>query len=126
MRQDFVAFFTGMEAGIREADDLPWLVETIDECRTELREQGFTLRADAIVFLYVNLRAMVVLPSGGSQMPDDVREKLASMIRGDMSLVFSRVMDNAADGEVSANEVFQAVGELSEQLTIRAEDFWGP
>ena len=129
MQQEFVAFFAGMEAQIRESGDLPWLVATIDEGRIALQERGFTLRADAFVFLYVNLRVMVVLPSVGRQVAaEDAQEMLVPVIRGDIGLVFGRVMQSAGaeDEAVSANAVFQAIGELSEQLAIRADEFWGP
>lgn len=127
--QGFLGFFNSMEVQIRESGELPWLVSVIDEAWDRVQDRGLTLRADAFVFLHMNLRLMVVDPWVGLRGSDADVGEIELMIRNDLARALSLAAERASRAEdeaVSANAVFQAIAELGDELLIRVEGFWGP
>ena len=106
LRDEYVPFFAGMEAQNRESNDLPWLVEMIDGLGAELGERGYMLRADAFVFLFVNLRVMAIFPWAGLRMRAADSTEIALIIRNDLQRVLQLFAERARDGVLSANAVF--------------------
>ena len=80
----------------------------INEAGGELRERGFTLRADAFVFLHVNLRLLVVAPWLALWGPDADVGAIDRVIRLDLERVLRLATEEASEAgerEVSANAV---------------------
>lgn len=130
MREDFVRVFGGIEAIDRDSQQLAWLVRLIDTVADRaLKPRGMKIRSDAFVFLFHNLRLMVVIPwqlvhgadFNNAEMTEVVEEDLEKIIE-----VAANLSEASDKREVSANALFQAIAQLDSTLQVRAEDFWGP
>ena len=130
MREDFVRHFGGVQAGIRDYADYQWLVRLLDEENILLfRETEMHLRPDAFVFLFSNLRIMIVRPWEAVEGRDFYASGMSDLIRRDVRDIFRLAAEQRREGErkeISANAVFQAIAQLGEGLRTRAEEFWGP
>lgn len=130
MREEFVRIFEGLEALNRESREFSWLVQLIDETAKDvLGPSSLQLRSDAFLFLFHNLRLMVIIPWLLTHGTRSEFSDLVTLIREDLRLIFASCVPVHSDekhAEVSANTVITVIAQLGGELRTRAEEFWGP
>ena len=130
MREEFVRIFEGLETLDRESREFSWLVQLIDEtARDTLGQSSLQLRSDAFLFLFHNLRLMVIIPWLLAHGTRSEFFELETLIREDLRLIFEHCVqarDDKIHAEVSANTVITVIVALGVHLRTRAAEFWGP
>jgi hypothetical protein len=99
------------------------LAEALDAADIRLTTQtGKHLRADACLWLYLNLLHMVIVPVSAER-PERLDELFATLA-GDLPAVLSRAAAGEAQTEVSAYRAMVALSTAWEQLAIAGLQFW--
>lgn len=109
------------EASLRS---LAIVTEAVDQAVSSL-EGRYSLRADAKLFLIVNIHQMVALPLAQHDSPVELNDEIEQGIRRDTETIIKMAAESAGDRhDIPASHVLWGVSKVLDELNLKSWRIW--
>jgi len=98
--------------------------EAIDEAMSVLPE-GVSLRADARLFLLINLHQIVTIPLTDRRSPTEFSREVENGIKADVKKILKASMEHASNRrQIAASHMIWGLATVLEKLSLKAWRLW--